>query len=454
MINTLKELMKNTQILTSKDAMLAYTKDASYSTAVFPKAVVFAQKSSDVGLILEWANNNKVPVTVRGAGTGKSGGCIPDENGIVLSMERLNSVLEIDTNNKMVVTQPGVILNDLQEACLSENLWLPLDPSSQDKCTIGGMVIENAGGPRALKYGVTGDYVCGLEGYFGDGKPFKFGGKLYKDVAGYDLKKLLVGSEGTLGIITKITLKCIPPVKEELSMWITFNSLKEGVDFVRNKARSTIQPATAEFMQKECILAVENTLNIKIEHSDEKAHVLIMLDGADKTILEAQANEMISELSPQSKVIIATDKNEQDHLWLARREISEALTSISKHKVSEDVTLPPFKISEFMEKLSKLDSTSSYSFIGYGHLGDGNIHVNILNNHEDESTWEKAKVSLIDQVMNLGLSCGGTPTGEHGIGLTKKKYMSDYFSSHEIDVMRKIKAIFDPNGILNTDKIF
>ncbi|RAP34702.1 glycolate oxidase subunit GlcD [Candidatus Marinamargulisbacteria bacterium SCGC AAA071-K20] len=454
MLDSLRSIIPSSQILSKKDDLTYYTKDFSYAPSVFPKAVVFAEKSNDVGIVLKWANANKIPVTVRGAGTGKSGGSIPLPNGIVLSMERMTTIKEIDTKNKMVVTEPGVILKDLQAKCLKEELWIPLDPSSLDKCTIGGMVTENAGGPRALKYGVTGDYVYGMQGFFGDGSPFKFGGKLYKDVAGYDLKRLLIGSEGTLGVLTEITLKCILPVKEEIGIWLTFETLEDGVSFVREIARSNVQPATAEFMQKECIEAVANHCNLHGDWGDENSHVFITLDGNNKSDLLEQAQKITANQANLSNVIIANDTETLEKLWKIRREISESLSGVSKHKVSEDITVPPHAISEFMSKLSDLDKGSLYSFIGYGHLGDGNIHVNILNTSQDEVNWEKDFPKLIDEVMTLCLSCGGTPTGEHGIGLTKKSYVTAFFQTHEIDLMKKIKKLFDPSNILNPNKIF
>ena len=235
---------------------------------------------------------------------------------------------------------------------------------------------------------------------------------------------------------------------------MTFSSIKEGVQFVQDNARSENQVAAAEFMQKECIKAVEKKKNIKIEHSEENAHVLIMLDGHDKESLINQANLIMSKLPKYSKVIIAKEAVLQAYLWGVRRDISESLSFISQDKVSEDITVPPDAISDFMERLSSLDKESKYSLLGYGHLGDGNIHVNILNMTEEKSRWEKDKIELLNKMMTYCLELGGTPSGEHGIGLTKKEALLDYFKEHEITLMKNIKSLFDPNHILNPDKVF
>ena len=436
----LKENFSESQLLF--DSPKEYHSDYSQCQSRKPDCVVKVNSAAEIQTLLALANDHNIPVTTRGAGTGKSGGAIPDENSIVISMANMNRILDIDTVNRTITAEPGVVLSDLQDAVLKKGLWYPVDPASFQTCTIGGNVACNAGGPRALKYGVTGDYVLGLQGIYGSGTPFQFGGKLRKDVAGYDMKRLLIGSEGTLGIITTITLKLLPLPKKETLLWFSFNSIEEGLNYLLSVLKESIQPSAVEFMPRLCIKAVESYHKKTYPFSDASSHLLVAFDSGEVPNMSVKPT------------MIATIKEDQEMLWKIRRDISPALSAISHAKFSEDITVPVSKVPELMRGLQRLSDHSNYICLGYGHLGDGNVHVNVLNTDKNNTKWEKDKPELAKKIIKLGLSLGGTLSGEHGIGLTKKAYMPLYFTSTDIDIMKAIKKGCDPNTILNPSKLF
>lgn len=449
MITSLKKQLLPHQVLTEYAELLNYAKDYSNNPVTLPLAVVLVESKADITTVMHWANKNNVPVTVRGAGTGKSGGGIPLQNGIVLSVEKLNKILEVDRENDMVIVEPGVILSNLK-TCLSKyGLFVPLDPSSADRCTVGGMVAENAGGSMAIKYGVTQNYVLGLSGVLGNGQKFQFGGKLVKDVAGYNVKQLLVGSEGTLAVISTIYLKCIPKPPEICSLWIPFNNFNDAMNCIDYAKK--YNPCSAEFMQNDCIKAVQNYFDLGKDLPDANTHVLLRFDGHCRDYLESVVQQIKQMFS---NAVVADTAEKEALFWDVRYHISEALSGISRSKVSEDITVPPSEIKTFLGFLDQLNQREVYSCIGYGHLGDGNIHVNILNINQEPEQWRKDYPQIISEVMKVCIEVGGTPSGEHGIGLSKKQFMKDFFSEPELELMKSIKTVFDPNHILNPDKIF
>ncbi|MAH81429.1 MAG: hypothetical protein CMP39_07155 [Rickettsiales bacterium] len=428
-----------------------YKTDKSYEEGVVPALLVIAQSAIDIKIVLDFANKYKIPLTVRGAGSGKSGGAIPEKGGILLSLEKLDQILDLDLNNSCITVEPGVITDTIKDAAKQVGLFYPPDPSSSDWCTIGGNIAENSGSSNALKYGVTGDYVLGLEGFFANGEPFKLGGKLYKDVAGYDLKKLLVGSEGTLAIITKIILKLIPQPKVSESIWCCFDTMSDACDYLQRIARSSLRPAAAEFLEKACVDAVEKIHQKTYPFNTGNAVVLCRFDAQSSTELNDMLNIAKDEISHFENTSVFTG-NEEDY-WFVRRATSKALEQAYGHKTSEDVTVPPAEIATYLAAIKTLDPTSEITFVGYGHLGDGNIHTNILMHQPNPKRWKEIKQEWVKKVLELCISMGGTLTGEHGIGVTKKEYMPMYFSESEIKIMKQIKAVFDPNNILNPSKV-
>jgi glycolate oxidase len=441
-------------VLFSGDEHSAYTKDYSSSSPVAPSLIVEAQSQKDVQIVLEVANQYNVPVTPRGTGTGKSGGSIPLPGGIVLGLQSMNRILEIDVANKMVVVEPGVITKTLQDELEKVGLFYPPDPSSYKICTIGGNVIENAGGPKALKYGVTSEYVVGLKGVWADGRPFDYGGKLYKNVAGYNFIQLLVGSEGTLGVITEITLRVRLHPKVQTDILAAFNTVEDASKALLSIQEARIQPVLAELMDKTCVKAVESFLGTSIPNSDAGAHVIFQVDGNDKAQTDAEAM-VLSKLCQKHgavHVALATSEDEKEAIWNTRRNVSEALTAFSEHKESVDISVPPSKIGEYLDHIASLNTSDKHCVLGYGHLGDGNIHVNILNLKHTENEWGALFPGLEKSVFEKAVQLGGTITGEHGIGLSKRPYLNLMFSDEDRNYMKAVKAVFDPKNILNSDK--
>ena len=424
-----------------------YSVDKSYLEPVLPSLVIIPECEADIEYVLAYANANNQPITVRGGGSGKSGGAIPEINGIVISFEKMTAISTVDIANRCVVVQPGAILDDIKEAVVKEGLWYPVDPSSSDWCTIGGNVAENAGGANALKYGVTGDYILAVSGFFGNGKPFSLGRKCHKDVAGYDIKSLLIGNEGTLGIITSITLKLIPKPRFSQSFWCSFDTMEIACNCLQTVMASSYHLSAAEFIQLSCLDAVELYLNKKIQL---KAPALLCRYDSDSqigiddffTFLQSVCHDLNGNCETGDEALY----------WEVRRSISEALGHYYKYKYSEDITVPLAHVPLFLNHVKSFELPGT-CIVCYGHLGDGNIHTNILNKSLSEEAWDAAKNTMIEQIMRYAIDLGGTLTGEHGIGLTKKAYMSSYFSKDELAILKGIKQLFDPNNILNPSKL-
>ena len=426
-----------------------YSADKSYLDPVLPSLVIVPECEADIEYVLAYANANNQPITVRGGGSGKSGGAIPEPNGIVISFEKMTAISTVDIANRCVVVQPGAILDDIKHAVEEQGLWYPIDPSSSDWCTIGGNVAENAGGANALKYGVTGDYILAVSGFFGNGNPFSFGRKCHKDVAGYDIKSLLIGSEGTLGIITSITLKLIPKPRFSQSFWCSFSSLQAICQFFQTLSVSSYQLSAAECIQPACLAAVASYLDEDISFLNGPA-LLCRYESDSQEGLDQFRDALLE----QCDVFDASCHMESDDLyWLVRRSISDALGDRYRHKFSEDITVPSGVVKDYLNYIPTL-AIKGTVIVCYGHLGDGNIHTNILNESLSEEDWVVAKRTMIDQIMAYAVELGGTLTGEHGIGLTKKDYMDSYFSEYELAILKGVKRLFDPNTILNPSKLF
>lgn len=455
LIQTLEAALPSGRVVSDDATYAPYSKDYSSVTPVIPTVVVKPKNHKEVGIVLAIANQTNTPVTPRGTGTGKSGGSIPVQKGIVMSMEAFDNIIEIDTANRMAVVEPGAICQHINNAAQKEGLMFPVEPSSAHMCTIGGMVAENAGGLKAIKYGVTGNYVVGLSGFYASGEPFEWGGKLVKNVAGYDLISLIVGSEGTLVVITKIILKLVPNPKHDIVVWASFDNLITAAKTLEKFHQTGITPAAAELMDKACIKAYETAHNVQVDASDKEGHVLFQLDGNHKRILEEEANQIKKyvESNGATSVKIATEKSEKELMITIRMGISEALTAVCTHKESVDITVPTAKMADYMTYLTKLNTETEYTILGYGHLGDGNFHVNILNTTQPEDVWLNDLKKIEEDLIKKALSMGGTLTGEHGIGLSKKQYMPLQFSSKDSQVFQKIKYVFDPNNGLNPETL-
>jgi len=439
------------KVSTSPEDLLCYGFDASGLEAS-PSAVVWPEHTEDVVRIMKYACENSVPVVPRGAGTGMTGGVVPISGAIVLSLEKMNRILDVDSENLSVLCEPGMINGRLQRDLERRGLFYPPDPASMNFCTIGGNVAENAGGPKAIKYGVTRDYVMEIESVLPDGKILTTGVKTPKGVVGYDLTRLLVGSEGTLSVFTKIRLKILPLPEEVITLLAVFNRLESAGYAVSRIIASRIIPRTLEFMDREAIRSVENFKPVGLPQEAE-AVLLIELDGYPSTI--SKEAEKVADICRHlgAEISMAEDEDARAKLWEARRAVSPALYHISPTKINEDIVVPRNKISEILQYLRKLSEESGIKIVNFGHAGDGNIHVNIMVDRNNKEEYAKG-VELVRHVFQETLGLGGTISGEHGVGLTKVPYIGMEISETALSVMRGIKEVFDPKNILNPGKIF
>jgi glycolate oxidase len=439
------------EVSTSPEDLICYGFDAS-GIEVSPSAVVWPKSTEDVVRVMKYAYERNIPVVPRGAGTGVTAGAVASKDAIILSFEKMKKTLEVDSGNLYVLCEPGVINGKLQRELEWMGLFYPPDPASMDFCTIGGNVAENAGGPRGLKYGVTRDYVMEIEAVLPDGEVITTGVRTAKGVVGYDLTRLLTGSEGTLSIFTKIRLKVLPLPEEVITLLAIFSDLEASGDAVTKIISSRIIPRTLEFMDHEAIGSVESYKPVGLPESAE-AVLLIELDGHPATITKEA--EKIADICQQlgGEIKMAEDDLARNELWASRRAISPALYHIKPTKINEDIVVPRNKVTDMLKRLKKLSEESGIRIVNFGHAGDGNIHVNIMVDKAIQEEYEKG-LSLVKKLFQETLSLGGTISGEHGVGLTKSEYIGMELSAKELEIMKSIKKVFDPRNILNPGKIF
>jgi len=453
-IGRLRDIIGPNYVLTESFDIEPYTHDETEDLRFAPEVVVKPNTTKQVAQIMKLCHDQDVPVTPRGGGTGLSGGALAVYGGVVLSLERLNRIIEIDPDNMMAVVEAGVITGVLQRELEAQGLFYPVDPSSRDSCQIGGNVAENAGGPRAVKYGVTKDYVYGLTAVLPDGRILKTGGKLLKNVTGYNLTQLLIGSEGTLAVVTEVTFKIIPLPKYRLTLLAGFNSLGEAARTLTKIFSNRIIPSAAEFMEKAAIKAAEDKYEIKFPLSDPEALLLLEVDGNYRELLEQQV-EQIGEIclaGNAADVVVADTPDKQAALWTTRSKIGEAVKSIAPYK-EEDTVVPRSQLPALVEKIREISRKHDITAISYGHAGDGNIHCNIIKKGLSEERWQNEMPLVIAELFTEVVKLGGTITGEHGIGFVQKRYLPLALSATEIELMRQIKNVFDPKGILNPGKV-
>lgn len=443
--------LQDIKFSTEPEDLICYGFDASGLEGC-PSAVIWPRNTQEVVRVMEYAYQNEIPVVPRGAGTGMTGGSIPSKGSIVLSLEKMNRLIDLDANNLNVLVEPGIINGRLQRDIEYLGFFYPPDPASMNFCTIGGNVAENAGGPRALKYGVTRDYVMEIEAVLPNGRVITTGVRTTKGVVGYDLTRLLVGSEGTLAVITKIRLRVLPLPEEVITMLAIFNDLEASGSAVSKIIASRIIPRTLEFMDREAIMAVENFKPIGLP-LDTEALLLIELDGHPSAITKEA--EKIADIcrALDADLSIAEDEAARNKLWEYRRAVSPALYHLNPTKINEDIVVPRNRIPDMLKGLRKMSEESGIKIVNFGHAGDGNIHVNLMVNREDKEEYQKA-LKLVENIFSMTLNLGGTISGEHGIGLTKARYIGMEIKQSELDLMRGIKTIFDPKKILNPGKVF
>jgi len=435
-----------------KEDLICYAYDAT-ARSYLPSAVLFPRDAGEISAILKIANSDRFSVTPRGSGTGMTGGSLPVEGGVVLAMSRLNRILEIDKDNLIAHAEPGVVTGHFHRAVESQGLFYPPDPSSSDFSTLGGNLAECAGGPRAVKYGVTRDYVLGLEAVLPTGEIIHSGVKTAKGVVGYDLTRLLIGSEGTLGIITSITLKLLPLPEAVSAMTAIFDHIETAAETVSEIIRRGIIPRTIEFMDNASIRCVERHLKMNLP-VEAGALLLIEVDGKTEEVgmlIEQLRTLCRSQGAKDTKM--AGQKEEMAELWKARKAISPALFQYGPDKINEDIVVPRSKIPDMVRKIEALKEKTGLTMVSFGHAGDGNIHFNIMLDKRNRDELKKAEAA-IDALFEHTLELGGTISGEHGVGITKAPYIAKEIGSVELNLMKKIKKVFDPNGILNPGKIF
>ena len=452
--NVIKELRKSLgkdKVFTQKEYLVTYSYDATGIESL-PELVVLPETEHDIQQVLKIAYSNKIPVTPRGAGVGLSGGSVPLEGGIALSFTRMNRILSIDTQNFIAVVEPGVVTWHLQQAVEKEGLFYPPDPASLKTSTIGGNVGENAGGLRCFKYGVTGNYVLGLEAFLMNGEKIKAGSGVIKDVAGYDIRSLLIGSEGTLAVISKIVLKLIPLPEHRVSFRVDFDSLRTGAEFITHVIHQKVAPSVLEFMDESSIVAVYRYLDLPVEQ-EVKASVIIELDGS-RIDVEERRNRFLEIVknSPVIRFQVAETEAGQEELWNIRRSISPAIAGIKPKKYNEDIVVPVGKIPRTVEYIKSLGLEYDLPVVLFGHLGDGNIHTNVFADPADEKEIARA-VDILGEIFRYVVALNGSISGEHGIGIAKKPFMRYQFSPVEMDLFRGIKEVFDPDNLLNPGKI-
>lgn len=447
-------LIQGIDISDIKEDLICYSYDASYAQGVIPELVTWPKNIDEISRIVKWATNKGFKIVPRGAGTGMAGGAIPiNSRSIVISLERMTEVIEIDPKNFTATVQPGVINGDFQKELLIHGLFYPPDPSSLDYCTIGGNVATNAGGPRAIKYGVTRNYVMEIEVVLPNGSVINLGGKTVKRVVGYELKELLIGSEGTLGIISKITLRVLPEPEEVITLLISFKELENAGNCIPKIIGSGIVPRTLEFLDNTCLQILEQNRELGLS-LDIDALLLIELDG-EPALIKRQAEKIVDIVRKfKGETQIATDYYSRENLWQARRTISPCILKMQdKEKINIDIVVPIDNLSKALTKLRELSLSSEIPIISFGHAGDGNIHVNILVNKGEEQQRQKG-LKLVKEIFEITVSLGGAISGEHGIGVTKKPYIDIQLSKKTIDLMKAVKKIFDPKEIMNPGKIF
>jgi glycolate oxidase len=456
-LQKLNAIVGESYLFTDQETRNHYGHDETEDYVFPPNVVLKPANAQEISAILKVANEYKIPTTPIGARTGLSGGALSIYEGIGLSMERLNKILEIDEQNLQVIVEPAVITQVLREAVAEKGLFYPVDPSSMGSCWIGGNIAENSGGARAVKYGVTKDYVLNLEVVLPNGEIIWTGANTLKNSTGYNLTQLMVGSEGTLGVITKAVLKLLPKNNHNILMMVPFYKANEACEAVSAIFRAGIIPSALEFMERDAIdwaiQFVEGiSITIKPEH---QAHLLIEVDGNYPDILMQEAEKILGvvEQFEIDEVLFADTVDQKNALWKMRRSIGEAVKSNSIYK-EEDTVVPRYVLPELLAGIKRIGAKYGFKSVCYGHAGDGNLHVNIIKGDLSDDNWETQVPLGIREIFELTVSLKGTLSGEHGIGYVQKNFMDIAFSKTQLELMESIKRVFDHNNILNPGKIF
>jgi glycolate oxidase len=455
-ISELQKIVGSSFVFTDEATRKDYGHDETEDYNFPPHVVVKPANTLEISQIMKLANANIIPVVPIGGRTGLSGGSLAIHGGIGLSMERLNKILSIDEHNLQVITEPAVITQVLREAVLEKGLFYPVDPSSMGSCFIGGNIAENSGGARAVKYGVTKDYVLNLEVVLPNGEIIWTGANTLKNSTGYNLTQLMVGSEGTLGIVTKIVLKLWPKNNHNVLMLVPFYKSEQACEAVSAIFRAGIVPSALEFMERDALdwtMKFIDGVSVPIKDNIE-AHLLIEVDGNYPDVLFQEAEKIMNvvEAFEIDEVLFADTEDQKNALWKMRRAVGEAVKSNSIYK-EEDTVVPRYELPKLLKGVKEIGNKYGFQSVCYGHAGDGNLHINIVKGNMTDENWKTEVPKGITEIFQLTVALKGTLSGEHGIGYVQKNYMPIAFSAMELQLMKGIKKVFDPNNILNPGKI-
>jgi glycolate oxidase len=456
-LDQFKAIVGEPYLMTDAESIDKYGRDETENLFYSPEVIVKPRTPQEIAALLKICNQHLIPVTPRGAGTGLTGGALPHFGGLVISMERFNSIIEIDERNLQVTTEPGVITEVLQNEVKEKGLFYPPDPASKGSCFIGGNIAENSGGPKAVKYGVVKDYVLNLEVVLPNGEIIWTGSNVLKNATGYNITQLIVGSEGTLGIVTKIVLRLIPHPKYDLLLLAPFNSLEKASEAVSAIFRAGITPSAMELMEIESIkLASKMCESTAIPITDElAAHLIIEVDGNNLDVLMSEM-EAISEVLSNFEVgelYFADDAQQKNELWKIRRKANEAAVAAG-YTIEEDTVVPRAELPRLINGVKAMANKNGFKVVIVGHAGDGNLHIRINHPTYKKSYDNKEIQTILNEIFILVKQLGGTISGEHGIGLIQKSFMPIMFDNVSMELMKGIKRTFDPNNILNPGKIF
>lgn len=451
------EILGDNAVFADHDSLVKYSSDETEDFVFSPEVVLKPSITKEVSQILKYCNEKKIAVTPQGARTGLSGGALPLFGGVALSLERFNKIIQIDVQNGQVTVEPGVITQVLQQAVAEKNLFYPPDPASKGSCFIGGNLAENSGGPKAVKYGVTNEYVLNLEVVLANGDIIQTGANVLKNATGYNLTQLLVGSEGTLGIITKATLKLLPHPSKNMLMLVPFHFAEHACEAVAAIFQTGITPSGLEFMERDALTWTAKFIGDEsvLIPDHIQAHLLIEVDGNNDEVLMRECETIVAvvEKFKIDEVLFADTQAQKDKLWNLRRKVGEAVKSQSIYK-EEDTVVPRFELPKLLQGVKAIGKKYGFHSVCYGHAGDGNLHVNIIKGDLSDDIWTNDLPVAIREIFELTVRLGGTISGEHGIGYVQKNYMNIPFGSAELNLMKGIKNLMDPNGILNPGKIF
>ncbi|MFW6216140.1 MAG: FAD-binding oxidoreductase [Alkalispirochaetaceae bacterium] len=465
-LGELKAIVGERSVIVDEEKIEAYSHDETNAEEYghMPEVVILPTTTEQIAAIVKLANRERIPITPRGAGSGLSGGAIPTFGGIVISVEKMNKMIELDVENMVIVVEAGMVTNDLALMVQEKKLFFAGYPMSLQSCYIGGNIAENAGGGKAVKYGVTGRYVQGLEVVTPTGEVLWLGGKLSKDVSGYDLKQLLIGSEGTLGIVTKAIIKLVGLPNTSSDLLVLFKTAREAIDVVPRIMSKGITPTSIEFMDQLSVQTSCKYLNESLPYEDCGAMLLIEVDGTNPEQVESELiaiGELCEEHGVNDwdhgaiEVYVAEDTTTKERIWSVRRNIAEAFKVFSPIQSLEDIVVPPASIPEIIPELQRLSKKYGMQIPCYGHAGDGNLHATLVKDPEmDMETWHRNEAACLREMYEITTKLGGKISGEHGIGIKRKNYLKEVINPVELKLMEGIKRAWDPNNIMNPGKVF